>query len=119
MFGSSEAFPSSKAMKMKLLYRGTEEEKLLQQSKAVLTELTTATGTHIRAKRDMPPLKAPLSRATIARSIVVVRFNITTSREVRAMSNPATVTFERKAYHLRHITEGGRKTKYVTILFSS
>lgn len=60
-----------------------------------LTEFTTATGTQSLAKRDMPPLKPTLFLATMARSMVVVRFNMTTSKDVRANSNAATATGKR------------------------
>lgn len=57
-----------------------------------LTEFTTATGTHSLANRDIPSLKPLLFLATMARSMVVVRFSITTSSDVLAKSSPATVT---------------------------
>lgn len=61
-------------------------------SRFPLTEFTTATGTHSLANRDIPPLNPLLFLATMARSMVVVRFSITTSSDVLAKSRPATAT---------------------------
>lgn len=80
-----------------------------------LTELTTATGTHNRAKRYIPSLKPLLSLPTMDLSIVVVRLNMMTSKDVRAISRPATAAGAEKSIEDGTSEEGQKRRMCVSV----